>query len=152
MDIGIFKRLLRAAMTVTNDSAAVRELGEIITSSIASGSAIGLTSTVTANITSISLTPGDWDVFGAVDFRPAVATTTTSLQGGTSQVSATAGAQDTGFSLPFAIPASSADVTCPVPEVRISLASTTTVYLVATATFAVSTISAYGTITARRRR
>ena len=39
-----------------------------------------------------------------------------------------------------------------LPPLRVSLAATPTIYLVASATFIVSTMTAYGGITARRMR
>lgn len=138
--------------TTTNDNAAAGVVGEFVSSTVAVGSAVALTTDTTANVTSISLTPGDWDVTGVVDFKPGATTTTTYFQGGISTVSATMGSPDTGFSNPFAIAATSVDASEVLPVVRMSLATTTTIYLVARAGFSISTLSAYGTIRARRMR
>jgi hypothetical protein len=139
--------------TTTNDSAAAGLVGEYISSTIAVGSAVSLTTGTAANVTSISLTAGDWDVTGVVDFRLAATSTVSYLQGSVSLVSATAGAQDTGFSNPYSISAGlSVDAAEVLPVSRLSLAATTTVYLVATAGFAISTLTAYGTLRARRVR
>lgn len=138
--------------TTTNDNAAAGKVGEFITASIATGSSVSLTSGTTANVTSISLTSGDWNVFGVVDFNPGATTVTTYFQGGISQTTATLGAQDTFFSNTFAIATTSTDASEVCPVLRVSLATTTTIYLVAKAGFTISTLKAYGTVSARRVR
>ena len=136
--------------TATNDSAATGILGQIITSNITSGSAVPLTSGSAANITSISLTAGDWDVFGWVSTNPAGSTTTTILQAGISTTTANLDSFPTviqGVSVGAGLALSA-----PVATQRISLSGTTTVYLVVNTTFAVSTCGGYGYITGRRER
>lgn len=137
--------------TATNDSAATGYIGEFITATIASGSAVSLTTATTANVTSISLTAGDWDVSGVVDYTANVATVIQSMKQGTSATTATLGAQDTFSTLVLGASVTT-DPANVAPTVRISLASTTTIYLVANASFTISTLSAYGTISARRQR
>lgn len=138
--------------SATNDNAVAGRVGELISAAVAVGAGIVLTTGVAVNVTSIALTAGDWDVTGVVDFNPGATTTTTSLQGGLSIVSATLGAQDSGFSNPFAIASTGVDASEVLPVVRFSLAGPTTVFLVAVAAFAISTLKAYGTIRARRVR
>lgn len=138
----------------TNSNAAPGIVGEFITSTIPSGGAVPLTSGATSNVTSISLTPGDWDVGGNVGFNAAGTTTITVESGG---ISVTSGVLPTSpgggafftLSLPFT---TGADSVFPVGVTRLSVATTTTVFLVANATFAASTLSAFGFIGARRRR
>ena len=140
--------------SATNDSAAASKLGQYISSSVLVGSSVSLTSTVAANVTSISLTAGDWDVAATVIYNPAAGTTTTFKQWGISQTSATQptlGAENNGGFSTQAWAAGTTDSFTAGP-MRISLASTTTVYLVAQATFAVDTNSVYGFIGARRPR
>ena len=140
--------------TATNDNAGAGIVGEFISSTVLVGAAVALTTATPANITSISLTAGDWDVWGTVAFNPAGTTTITDEFGGINTVSATlptapgSGAY-ASFSLPFTV---GAGCVFPVGTARLSLASTTTVYLVAQANYAVSTMGAYGFIGARRRR
>ena len=127
--------------------------GEYVSSSVAAGSAVSLTSGASANVTSISLTAGDWDIFGGVGFTGNAATTMTVAIGGISTVSATVpGTSDreTRISPRADTFAQSSFITLALPTSRISLSSTTTVYLVANSTFAVNTNSAYGAIAARR--
>ena len=138
--------------TTTNNSANAGSIGEYISSTVAS-SGVSLTTTVFANITSISLTAGDWDVSGVVAITNPGTTTYSYINYGTSTTSATNGTlgQMGSLTTPSNI-AATVDFTTPIPETRLSLASTTTVYLVTRASFAVSTSSAYGVIRARRIR
>jgi hypothetical protein len=139
--------------TPTNDNAASGYVGEYISSQIASGSAISLSNNTTANITSISLSAGDWNVWGNVTVVVGGSTVTTNILAGISLVSAV-----------FPTPPNnggcgswqgSSTGTAPIVTagtMRLSLSSTTTVYLVVFSTFTVSTSSAYGFIGARRIR
>lgn len=138
----------------TNSNAAAGSVGEFISSTVASGSAVALTSGANINVTSISLTPGDWDVQGNVGFVPAGTTTTSAIGGAISTTSAAVPTPPSsgGYSfLSLASPAGASNL-LPVGRTRLSLAVTTTVYLVAQSTFAVSTSGAYGFIGARRVR
>lgn len=147
--------------TTTNDSAGAGILGEFATATVASGSAVVLGTGVTSNVTSVSLTAGDWDVSGAVDYVFAATTSYTQLQAGISLTSATLASQAGGaglgtdpnvsFATPAAVP-TALPYTQTVPTVRISLAVTTTVFLVSQAVFTVAALSAFGTIRARRVR
>ena len=140
---------------VTDGSAAASGfVGQVVTSTIAVGSAVALSTTVTANVTSISLTAGEWYVNGQVDYRAAATTSITNLTQGISQTTATLGGQDT-FSrsiMAAVIPTAVSDFGIPIRGQRIVLTTTTTIYLVANATFTVAALSAYGTIDARRIR
>jgi hypothetical protein len=143
----------RLVGTPTNDSARAGDVGEIISSTIAVGSGVSLTNNTAVNVTSISLTAGDWDVTGVVDVNLGATSTVSYLQGSVSTTSATLGPQDSGFSNPYAIAAGlGVDASEVLPTSRLSLAVTTTVYLVAQCGFAISTAKAYGTIRARRVR
>jgi hypothetical protein len=141
--------------TATNDSAAAGSVGELISSIIASGSAIGLTATTAANITSISLTAGDWDVFGNVGFLPAATTNIVYIYGWSSTTSVTVPDlslySSNQYSAAGLVPGVRY-ISFAIPTCRISLASTTTVYLSTQASFSVDTLSACGAIYARRRR
>ena len=136
------------------DNAASGNYGELIGNQIAAGAAVALTSGVVANITSIVLGAGDWDISGAVDFQFAGTTSYTNLVGGISVVSAARGPQDTAFDFqaPATVPTAANDMSWFVLPIRFSLSGSTTVFLVAQATFTVSTLKAYGTIRARRVR
>lgn len=139
--------------SVTNDNAAAGYVGEYTSAAVAAGSAVSLTTATTANVTSISLTAGDWDVDGIVQYTPAASTSVTQLTQGSSSTTATVGAQGT-FSkwVTAANVLTAVDPAWVIPTTRVSIAATTTIYLVANATFTVSTLTAYGLIRARRVR
>lgn len=134
--------------TTTNDGAAAGMVGEYIT---ATGSSVPLTNGVAANITSISLTAGDWEVVGSLNFSPAGTTTVSGLNGGISIVSATLPSSPNFTSLSLSYP-TGVGQNIPVPSQRVTIGSTTTVYLVAMAGFGVSTMASTGVIRARRVR
>src|SRR5262249_1526436 len=119
----------------TNSSAATGIIGEYKSASVASGSAIALTGYVAANITSISLTAGDWDVSMNCGFSGGATTVVYFALCGVNTTSATLPdpSESWNFSAPsggLTVFANSA-ITGSVPATRISVASTTTVYLVA---------------------
>jgi hypothetical protein len=141
--------------TITNDNASTGYVGEYISSSLSSVSAITLTTATAANVTSISLTAGDWDVYGVVDFSLAGTTSafgTNGYIGGVNSSSATIGATDTYFNFAVDLTSKTGTFAFNVPTQRISVSTTTTIYLIAQATFSAGTTKAYGTIRARRMR
>lgn len=139
----------------TNNSAATGSVGEYVSSQISSGSAVSLTTATKANVTSISLTAGDWDVCGNVSFTPAGTTNIQVVIGWTSTSSATQPDSSLISMLSYGssgIVIGTNFLAFPVPTVRYSLASTTTVYLSVDAVFTVSTLTVCGLIFGRRVR
>ncbi|MCS3895811.1 hypothetical protein M2171_004944 [Bradyrhizobium japonicum USDA 38] len=135
-------------------NAAAGEVGEIVTSTVAIGSAVALTTGTPTNITSISLTAGDWDVSGAIGFIPGVTTNVTQFIASASATSATfdtAPGRFFSFNLAPYVPGA-AQQNYSVPVSRFSLSGTTTVFLVAQSAFTVSTMGGFGNIRARRVR
>ena len=131
----------------------VGAIGAVTTATLATGSAVALTSPNAANVTSVTgLTPGTYDVSGTIDYKAGGATTFTVLKSGVNTTSATIGAQDTFTNLAIAgTLAAASDLAVTTQVVRVTITATTqTIYLVAQATFAVSTLAAYGTIRATR--
>lgn len=145
------------AASATNDTPAAGKIGQTVNSFIASASAVSYTTNQTKNLTSISLTAGDWDVRGAITFNLASVAAST-LFGGIANIGTTTGTitDDGGQSYAAITTTASALaglMTCALAPRRLSLASTTTVYLVGRApTFASGTVTAYGFIEARRMR
>jgi hypothetical protein len=142
--------------TTLADNAQAGSIGEVIQSAVIAISAIALTVSGTAyNVTSISLTAGDWDVFGTVGYAPAATTTITALS---QSSNATTGAQaafpntSTDYTDATALAPGAVNIIKNIPTRQFNVSVGTTVYLVATATFGTSTITAGGQITARRRR
>lgn len=138
--------------TTTNNDAAALSVGEETKSTIVQGSAVALTSATTANITSIALTAGDWDVYGHLVANPAASTTTSKIAVGIGSTTASMPALDTAGSILYTSALASNQLTLDIGPVRFSLASPTTIFLIANITFAVSTLGGYGTIRARRVR
>jgi hypothetical protein len=137
--------------TNTNDSASAGMIGEYISGS---ASIVSMTTATPVTITSVSLTAGDWDVEGTLQYNAAA---------GTLMTDAKAGINTTTNVLPTAITAggyvaidapAAAGVghTLQTGHQRVSIAATTTVYLVGQATFTVSTMTGSGFIRARRAR
>jgi hypothetical protein len=136
--------------TTAADSAQAGSIGEFITSN---ATGVALTTSTTANVTSISLTAGDWDVWGNVWYVPAGTTTLSVVMGGVNTTSATFQGGTTGNTTQNQCnSAAGQNASAIAPMQRINVSATTTVYLLANAAFSVSTCTASGTINARRRR
>jgi hypothetical protein len=140
--------------TTTSNNANAGSVGEFISANVATGSAVSLTTNVAANVTSISLTAGDWDVSAEVVFVPGATTTIALLSGWVTTVSATQpGSPNNGAKFQLVLPfTTGAAQELPVGTIRMSLASTTTVYLGVLSQFGVSTMGGAGFIRARRVR
>lgn len=144
--------------TPTNDNATAGCIGEYVESVIPSGSAVSLVNATPKNLTSISLTAGDWDVDVNANFLGTSSTTVVYLGAGISLTTGTVDQTNGRFVvMPFFngaaynfVPA--LIVGMPVPPVRISLSTTTTVFAVAQAGFGGSTQSVFGILRARRVR
>lgn len=139
--------------TTTNDNAAAGSVGEYKEASLAAGSATSLTTGTAKTVISVSLEAGDWDVWGNVYFTTGGTTSTTAISAATSIVNNTFPSDPD----PSVYQYNGATVTnhffrIPAGTKRYSLGSTTTVYLVASSNFTVSTTTAYGIICARRVR
>jgi hypothetical protein len=140
--------------TTTNDAAAAGIVGEYIKTNVAVASHVSITTATAKTIASISLTAGDWDVRGTVAFDPSAGTLIVDMKGAISPTDNTLPVlSDTAalVDVPLA-PSAGVGATVPVGTSRISLAAPATIYLVAQATFTVSTNFAYGFIAARRVR
>jgi len=136
--------------TTTNDDAVAGGIGEFVESAILGGSAVSLSTGSTGNVTSISLTAGDWDVQGMVTISWTGATVTgayggfyTNGTGVANDAIAYSGITGTGVT---------GGTTLSITRRRYSLSGTTSVYLNANCQFSAGTASAYGTINARRVR
>lgn len=141
--------------TTTNNNAAAGSVGEIIESTVLVGAPVSLTNNTAANVTSISLTAGDWNVWGTACFTAGAGTTIAVLAGWTSSASATFptfAANPSLIYLGSTFVGNGSSEAIPVSMQRISVAGTTTVYLSVYATFAVGTLGGFGYIGARRAR
>ena len=145
--------------TTTNNNADAGSVGEVVSSSVAVGSAVALTNAVSATsgktITSISLTAGDWDIFGSVGINMLSTTNFTAIAGGINTVTDTLNSlyeEETRFAFGAAGVVPNNVISFAFPTTRVSIASTTTYYLIGYASFTVSTATTFGRITARRAR
>jgi hypothetical protein len=135
--------------TTTNDSAAAGYQGEFISSVVLVGSAVSVTANVNFNVTNISLTAGDWDLWGNVNVSSGASNSTYSFAW-INTVSATypADAYIAGLQQSSGITTNTYRV---VPYQRLSLSATTTVYL-SGAMDGGGTLLGWGGIYARRVR
>jgi hypothetical protein len=131
-------------------------VGEFLAASNTAG--VSLTSAVTANVVTLNLTPGDWQVSGIVVFTPNT-TGPNAIIGGINTVSATlptdvqvlAGAC-TLSQIWSASMTSNKQQILPLAMCRINVAAATPVYLMAQSSFGGGSVVATGRIIARRMR
>ncbi|WP_175813363.1 beta strand repeat-containing protein [Burkholderia contaminans] len=135
--------------TTAADSANAGSMGEFVNSNFSS---VNMTTSGTAqNLTSISLTAGDWDVTGAATYTSGSGATSTIWIAGVNTTSATLPSLGNYFQSGGSITATGAATAIP-PVTRINVSSTTTVYLVGEAIFSGGSVSAAGFLRARRVR
>lgn len=139
------------AITATSDNAPVGGLGEYTNKLVAVGSAVSLTTATAANITAFALTAGDWDVEGNINFSGTTATVT-QVQGGISSTSVTLPTDGSEVFSDASITLFSGTDSVTLPRKRISISSTTTIYLVGKAIFSAGTVGGFGQMSARRVR
>ena len=133
----------------TNTAPPAGFIGEQIRSAVAAASAVTLSNTVAANVTSISLTAGIWDVTGIIGFNG----TPTGATGCNCSISTTSATEGTGGDNKVSSPINSSatnDLSLVCPAYRLTLAGTTTVYLVALSVFTGGSQKAYGRLSATR--
>lgn len=129
-------------------------VAEYVSSIIASGSAVAQTTGTGTNITSISLTAGDWDVWASSFYTTAATTNVVQLISSISLTTNTTSllgdrAGITTYGSAGVVP-NSLHMGVPLIKTRISVSATTTIFLVGQPTFSVSTLTAWGSLQARR--
>jgi hypothetical protein len=141
--------------TTTNDNALSGYKGQYISSTTLIGASVNDTgSTQFTNINSISLSPGDWDVSGVIMTSFSGVTGT----GFEAAISAFSGNTTTDQVLgdnhvqEFNGISGTTRVTLFVPTWRVSISSTTTIYLKFACTYSAGTPAGWGRISARRVR
>lgn len=142
--------------TATNDSAGTGNIGEYVSSSVFN-QAVG-TAGQYSDVTSVSLTAGDWDVTGILAIvRTGATFTSVTAFGG---ISTTSGNSSTGLTtgdtlvyLSYGSDTSFLGASGTIGALRISLTTTTTVYLKGYVDgYTIGTPKHYGRISARRVR
>ncbi len=133
--------------TATNDDAASGKLGEFLTGNN-TGAPVSLSNNTPANLVFIALPAGDWDVYGDVLLNSSAGMTTTK-----GSVSTTNGGFSSASVYEIQNAAGVASLShFGVPTIRLSVAISTSVWLVALAAFPGGTVAASGTLNARRAR
>lgn len=143
--------LIVSGGTTAAGNAVAGTLGEVVSSLIASASPVSLTTATAANVTSISLTAGDWDVDGNINFSASSATVT-GTSGGITVTTATVPVDGSEVYSGVQVTLLSENDSVTIPSKRVNVNATTTVYLVGKSTFSAGTVSAFGSIRARRVR
>ena len=140
------------AGTNTNDSAAAGYVGEYISNTCSS--LAFPTSGAYGDATNISLTAGDWDLTVVGQMQANGATVVHWYLGASTTTGNSATGLVTGDSLVSAItpPNATANAAASLPNIRVSIASTTTYYLKYQGNFSVATPQLWGRISARRVR
>jgi hypothetical protein len=136
------------ATTNGSSSAAAGKLGEYV--EVGPTISVALTSTVTMNIASIVLTPGDWDINAYVDFS-FISSTCTSKQASISNTSNT----QNGSILYLNTNETThmfTNETATIPPIRALISATTTYYCVVGVSFAGGDAGASARMVARRVR
>ena len=154
---GIDRFFLNKQGTSTNDNSDAGDIGEYQSITVGAGDAVAATTATPLNVTSLSLTAGDWDVSGTVN-RALTGTTATQYVASISPTSNTVPSQAGGSGVAadssvienatFGTTVTGNYITA--VGARVSIAATTTIYLVASATFSAGTVAVYGTLRARR--
>lgn len=147
--------------TTTNDSACTGCIGEYISQTSFVTSAPSLVTTVPAIVTQVLLTAGDWSCYGNVSLTPGPTASVTVFSAWSSTTNA-AGVPQTpsttnGNLNPSFVAMQAAAVVSPlwslgVGTMRYSLSASTSVYLLANATFSAGGLGAVGTQACRRMR
>lgn len=151
------KAAVTTAAQGVNDAtdAAAGSIGELLTTVVASGAAVSVTTATAVDIATLALTAGDWDIYGAIVFVGS-GTTSAAATPWLAGISTTLNTQPTSLdqrgSEDVVITTTSVTVCVQAPFQRMTVSSATTLHLVATGTFSAGTMTAYGRLIARRAR
>lgn len=135
--------------TTAADNANAGSVGEYSSNS---ATAVSLTSGSQLNLTSTTLSAGDWDVDCVVDFLPAASTTYTTVSASVSTTSGTPGSLGSAIVYRFSNLGAGTENVIASPMTRVNVSASTPVYCVGGMTFATSTATANAFIRARRVR
>ncbi len=142
--------------TTTNDAATSGNVGEYLSNSVLVGSAPAITTGVASTICQLTITAGDWNVWGELYYTLGATTTVTAYGAWiNTTTNSIAGVPLGGW---YSINCASVTPNSTIfgggtaGPIRVSLSGNTTYFLVAQMTFGTSTSNAYGTLQARRVR
>lgn len=139
--------------TGTNDNASSGNVGEYKSTVVTTP--VSLSSGTGTAVATLSLPAGDWDVSGWFNYLPAGSTTTSFVIGAINTTSGNTSQTPTDSSSAFVYNTplgAGANISAGIAPCRISLASTTNVFLNVNAQFATSTATATAVLRARRMR
>jgi len=148
--------IVRIIGTTTNDTPTAGDVGEEISSTISTYTDYTTTATY-QNVTSISLTPGDWDISAFFVYSSNSATITAASNGifVISTTTASAAGATEGLNIAYVPQAAllgTSKFSDSITPYRVSISSNTTYYLNTQATFTVGNPQFVGSIRARRIR
>jgi len=136
--------------TTTNNNANAGSVGEYVANT---ASGVSMTTATGTNLTSISLTAGDWAVNGGFRIIAAGGATPTQILANLNTTSGTLGSSVGTYVKIFGVTlAANSEYGGPVPMIRVSVSGTTTVYCVASVTFSSGTATGECQMNARRVR
>lgn len=139
--------------TGTNGNANAGNLGQLLESTVLVASSVSLTDNAAKTVTSITLTPGDWDVWGTVAYNSNVATVMTVAVGALNTTTDTLPTIPNGGGYTSWVGSGNGPaISAGMMRVTVAAGATTVVYLIAYSRFTVNVNAAYGYIGARRRR
>lgn len=136
--------------STTNDSAAAGSVGEIMSNVVPSGSGVSATTATPFDICSISLTEGDWDIWGNITFNGS-----SNMLGGYVWINSSSATLPDSSLYAGASAVAGLDYSSfgyAAPGYRVSITTTTTYYLSGQVTFPTGSATGCGGLYARRRR
>lgn len=137
--------------TTSGSSPAAGKLGEVMSVSVAEGTPVNLTTTVSAQVMTLNLTAGHWECTGNVGFSANGSTTIVYRQGAISLTSALVNFTNSGaFADDHSEAAGLTDGYYATGSAFFDLSTTTAIYLNARASFAISSLAAFGTFNCQR--
>jgi hypothetical protein len=142
--------LVASGVTDTSNASSGK-VGEVISAAVTSTTSLSNGTAANTTGLNLTLTAGDWDVEGNVNFTLTGATVTQKTAG-LSTISATLptdGTQVFNGSIQTLITGSDSVV---LPRKRINVSASTTLYVVAKSSFSAGTVVTFGSVTARRVR
>lgn len=148
-----FAGQLIGAGTVAGDNAAAGDIGEYEFVTVPAAGTVSLTTNTPANVVTLPLSAGDWDVSGVWGVVPSGGATPTLISAAISTVS---GSQPTppsgGFVQLASTFATNTGQLGATGTVRVSSTTTANVYLVMSIAFPTGAVGGYGMLRARRMR
>jgi hypothetical protein len=136
--------------TTQSTTANAGNVGQIFTSQIVAGTPVSISSNTPTDLTSVTVTAGDWDIWGNLTFL-SNSLTVTSMMAWTNLTSATAPDQSLIAMTQQNTPGGN-NASCVVPLQRVNVSTSTPIYISGQATYITGSLTMCGEIFCRRRR